>query len=164
MFLSTILLKQYSPIRHVLYIWLDTFDFLMQQFCITAFMYGGLYWSFDDRCTTQYFVVNPCQTSAKIKTTDILRCKLWTRSKQVKIYDDIRISLNEALFSIKPGAQPLSFILTRPLSWHFCDGIQLSDSCRWRCEYTHGEKHLASCATCKTWYRTLSLRISEHSY
>ena len=42
----------------------------------------------------------------KIKTTDILRCKLWTRSKHVKIYDDLRISLNEALFSMKPGARP----------------------------------------------------------
>ena len=136
----------------------------MQQFCIAAFKYGGLYRKFYDRCCTQYFVENSRPTSAKIKTTDILRCKLWTQSKHVKSNDNLRISLNEALFSIKPGDRPLFFILIRPISWHFCDRIKLSDSCRRRCEYVHGEKHLELCAVCKTRHRTLSLHISEHSY
>ena len=122
----------------------------MQQFCITASKYGGLYRAFCDMCSTQYFFENPGPTSVKIKKNDILRCKLWTQSKHVKIYDNLRISLTEALFSIKLGTRPLFFILIRPVSWHFCDGIKLSDSCRSRCEYTHTEKHLASCATCKT--------------
>ena len=70
----------------------------MQQFCITAFKYGGLYRTFYDRCSKQYFVENSRPTSAKIKTTDNLRCKLLTQSKHVKIYNNLRISLNEALF------------------------------------------------------------------
>ena len=36
----------------------------------------------------------------KIEISDILRCKLLTQSKHVEIYDNLRISLNEALFSI----------------------------------------------------------------
>ena len=132
--------------------------------CITAFKYDGLYRTFYDRCSTQYFVENSRPTSAKIKATNILRCKLWTQSKHVKHYDNLRISLNEALFSIKPGTRPLFFILIRAKSLHYCDGIKLSDRCRLRCEFTHGEKHLASRATCKTRYRTLSSCISEHSY
>ena len=121
MFLSTIILKHATPIRNVLCIYLDTFDFLMQQFCITAFKYGGLYSTFYDRCSTQYFVENSHPMCAKNKTTDILRCKPWTQSKHVKIYDNLRISLNETLFSIKTGARPLFFILIRPVSWHFCE-------------------------------------------
>ena len=76
------------------------------------------------------FVETSRPTSANMKTTDILRCKVWTQSKHVKINDNLRISLNEALFSIKPGARPLFFILIRPISWHFCDGIKFLDSCR----------------------------------
>ena len=49
MFMSTILLKHASPIRRVLYIWLDTFDFRMKFFCITTFKYGELYRTFYDR-------------------------------------------------------------------------------------------------------------------
>ena len=100
----------------------------MQQFRITALKYGGLYRTFYDRFSTQYFVENSRPTSAKIKTNDTLRCKQCAQSKHVKIYDNLRISLNEALFSIKPGARPLFFIVIRPISWHFCDGIKLSDS------------------------------------
>ena len=73
----------------------------------------------------QYIVQNSRPTSANIKTTDILRCKLWTQSKHVIIYDNLRIILNEALFSIKPGAWPLFFTLIQPICWHFCDGINL---------------------------------------
>ena len=73
--------------------------------------------------------LDSCPTSAKIKTTNILRCKLWTLSKQVKIYNNLRISLDEALFSVNPGVRPLFFILIRPISWHFCDGLKLSDNC-----------------------------------
>ena len=54
-----------------------------------------------------------------VKITDNLRYKLWTQSKQVKIYDKLRISLNEALVSIKPAARPLFFKLLRSISWHF---------------------------------------------
>ena len=97
------------------------FRLSMQQFCITAFKYGGLYRTFYDRCSTQYFVENSHPKSAKIKTTDILRCKHWTQSKHVKIYDNLRISLNETLFSIKTGARPLFVILIRPVRWHFCE-------------------------------------------
>ena len=97
----------------------------MQQFFITTFKYGGLYKTFYDRRGTQYFVENSRPTSAKIKTTDILRCDLKTQSKHIKIYDNLRISLNEALFSIEPGARPLFFILIRTIRWHFCDGIKL---------------------------------------
>ena len=130
MFISTILLKHVSPIEHVLYIRLVTFDFLMRQFCISAFKYCGLYRTFYDRCSIQYFVENSRSTSAKFKTTDIVICKLWTQSKHVKLFDNLRTSLNETMFSIRPGARPLFFILTRPISRHFCDGIKLSDSCQ----------------------------------
>ena len=85
------------------------------KFCITAFKNGGLYRAFYDRCRIQYFVENSRPMSAKTKTTDVLRCKLRTQSRHVKNYENLRISLNEALFSIKPGARPL-FILIRPIS------------------------------------------------
>ena len=130
MLLSTILLKHASPIRRVLYICLESFDCLMQLFCITAVRYGGLYRTFYDRFSTQYFVKNSRPTSAKIKTTAILGCKLRTQSKHVKIYDTLRISFNESSFSIKSVTRTLVFILIRSMFWHFCDGIKLSDSCR----------------------------------
>ena len=69
MFLATIFFNHASPIRRVLYIWLDTFDCLMQQFCITVSKYGGLYSTFYYMCSTQYFVENPRPTSAKMKMT-----------------------------------------------------------------------------------------------
>ena len=52
-----------------------------------------------------FFVENSRPTNAKNKTTDILRYKLWTQSKHVRIYDNLQISINEALFSIQPGAR-----------------------------------------------------------
>ena len=76
------------------------------------------------------FVENSRPKIAKNKKTDILRCKLWTQSKHVKIYENLLSSLKEALVSIKPGPRHLLFILIRPIRWHFCDGIKLSDSCR----------------------------------
>ena len=88
------------------------------------------YRTFYDRCCTQYFVENSRPTSAKIKTTYISGCKLWNKSKHVKINENLRICLNEALFSIKPGARFLFFILILLISWHFCDGKKLSVSCR----------------------------------
>ena len=63
-------------------------------------------------------------------------------------------------FSIEPTARPLYFILIQPKRLHFCVKIKLKDSCRWKYEYTQGEKHLASCVTIST----LSLRINEHPY
>ena len=67
-------------------------------------------------------------------------------------------------FSMEPTARSLYFILIRPKRWHFCDKIKLADSCRWKYKYSQGEKHLASCVTCKTGINTLSLRINEHPY
>ena len=81
----------------------------------------------------------------KWNMTDRLWCKLLALSKHVKLYDKIWISFSEATFSIEPTARPLYFILIQPKRWHLCDKIKLSGSCRWQ-----DEKHLASCATCKT--------------
>ena len=92
---------------------------LNQQFCITASKYGGLYRTFYGICSTQYFVENPRPTSVKMKIIYILRCKLWTQSKHVKIYDNLRISPNQALFSIKPGARPIFFKPIRSISLAF---------------------------------------------
>ena len=100
----------------------------------------------------------------KWKMTDRLWCKLSALSKHVKRYDKLLISLSEAPSSIEPTARPLYFALIQPKRWYFCDKIKLSDSCQWKYEYTQGEKHLASCATCKTSISTLSLRINEHPY
>ena len=72
----------------------------------------------------------------------MLWCKRSALSKHVKLYDKLWISLSEAPFLIEPTARPLYFILIQPKRWHFCDKIKLSDSCRWKYEYTHGEKHL----------------------
>ena len=67
-------------------------------------------------------------------------------------------------FWLNLQSDPSFFILIQPKRWHFCDKIKLSDSCRWKYEYTQGGKHLVSCATCKTGISTLSLRINEHPY
>ena len=85
----------------------------------------------------------------KWKMTNRLRCKLSALSKHVKLFDKLWISLSEAPFSIEPTAGPLFFMLIQTKRWHFCDKIKLSDSCRWKYEYTQGEKHLVLCATCK---------------
>ena len=64
-------------------------------------------------------------------------------------------------FRLNPQPDPYN-----PNVGMFCDKIKLSDSCRWKYEYTHGDQHLALilCATCKTGISTLSLRINEHPY
>ena len=67
MFLSTILLKQPSPINRVLHINLDTSNVPMQHLCITARKYGGLYRTFYDMRNTQFFVDFSRHTSAKMK-------------------------------------------------------------------------------------------------
>ena len=85
-------------------------------------------------------------------------------SKHVKLFDKLWISLSETPVLIEPTARPLNFILVQPKRWHFCDKIKVSDSCRWKYEYTQDEKHLVSCATCKTGISTLSLCIKEHPY
>ena len=100
----------------------------------------------------------------KWKMTDRLWCKLLALSKHVKLYNKLWIILSEAQFSIEPTARPLYFILIQPKRWHFCDTIKLSNSCRWKYEYTQGEKHLASCVSCKSGINTLWLRINEHPY
>ena len=96
--------------------------------------------------------------------TDRLWCKLSALLKHAKPCDKLWISLSEAPISIEPTAWPLYFILIQPKRCNFCNKIKLSNSCRQKCEYTHGDKHLASCATCKTGISTLSLRINEHPY
>ena len=88
----------------------------------------------------QFFSSNECKNE---KLTDMLWCKLSALSKHVKLYDKLWISLSEAPSSIEPTARPPYLILIQPKRWHFCDKIKLSDSCRWKYEYTHGEKHLA---------------------
>ena len=57
MLLSTILLKQSSPINCILNIKLDTSDVRMQHFCIATPKYGGLYRTCYDIRNTQYFVI-----------------------------------------------------------------------------------------------------------
>ena len=164
MFLSTILLKHPSPINRVLRINLDTSDVPMQHLCIIASKYGGLYRTFYDIRNTQFLSVFLVIRVQKWKMTNRLWCKLSALPKLVKLYDKLWISLSEAPFSIEHTARPLSFILIQPKRWHFCDKIKFSDCSWWKYEYTQGEKKLASCATCKTGIRTLSLRINEHRY
>ena len=108
------------------------------------------------------FVDHSRHTSAKM--TNRLWCKLSALSKYVKLFDKLWISLREVPFSIEPTARLLYFILIQPKRWHFCDIIKFFDCCWWKYEYTQGEKHLASCATCKTGSSTLSLRINKHPY
>ena len=164
MFLSTILLKHPSSINCVLHINLNTSDVQMQHLRITAPKYGGLYRTFYDLRNTQFLSIFHVIRVQKWKMTNSLCCKLSALSKHVKLYDKLWISLSEAPFSIEPTARPLYFILIQPKRWHFCDKIKLSDNSRWKYEYTQGEKHLASCATCKTGISTLSLRINAHPY
>ena len=142
MFLSSKLLKHLSPINRYLHINIDTPDVPMQHLCITALKYGGLYRTFYDIRKTQFLSIFLVIRVQKWKMTDRLWCKLSALSKHVKLNDKLWISLSEAPFSIEPIAGPLYFILIQPKRWHFCDKIKLSDSCRWKYEYTHGEKHL----------------------
>ena len=65
-------------------------------------------------------------------------------------------------FRLNPQPDPSTLYTYNPKVGIFCDKIKLSDSCQWKYEYTQGEKHLVSCATCKTGISTLSLRIIEH--
>ena len=57
MLLSTILLKNPSPINSVLHINTDTSDVPMQHLCITAPNYGGLYRTFYDIRNTQFLSI-----------------------------------------------------------------------------------------------------------
>ena len=164
MFLSTILLKHPSPNNRVLLINLDTSDVPMQHLCITAPKYGGLYRTFYDIRNTQFLSIVLVIRVQKWKMTNRLWCKLPAPSKHVKLYDNLWISLSEALFLIKPTVWPLYFILIQPKRWQCCDRIKLSDSWQWKYEHIQGEKHLALYATCKTGICTLSLRINEHPY
>ena len=160
MFFSLKLLKHSSPINRLLHINLDTSDVPMQRLCITAPKYCGLYRTFYDIRKTRFLSIFHVILVQKGKMADMLWCKLSALSKHGKPYDKLWISLSEAPFLIEPTARPLYFIFIQPKRWHLCDKIKLSDSCRWKYEYTHGEKHLA----CKTGISTLSLRINEHPY
>ena len=142
MFLSSKLLKHSSPINRLLHINLDTSDVPMQHLCITAPKYGGLYRTFYDIRKTQFLSIFLVIRVQKWKWPTCCGV-LSALSKHVKLYDKLWISLSEAPFLIKPTARPLYFILIQPKSWHFCDKIKLSESCRWKYEYTHGNKHLA---------------------
>ena len=164
MFLPTILLKHPSPINCLLHINLDTSDVPMLHLYITEPKYGGLYRTFYGVRNTQFLSIFLVIRVQKWKMTDRLWCKRSALSKHVKLFDKLWISLSEAPFSIEPSARTLYFILIQPERWHFCDKIKLSDSCRWKYEYTQDEKHLVSCATCKTGISALSLRINEHPY
>ena len=140
MFLSIILLKHPSPIKRVLHINLDTSDVPMQHLCITALKYGGLYRTFYDIRNTQFLSILFVKRVQKWKMTDRLWCKLSALSNHAKPYDKLWISLSEAPISMEPTAQPLYFILIQPKRCYFGDKIKLSDRCRWKYEYTQGEK------------------------
>ena len=141
--LSLKLFNHPSSINRLLHINLDTSDAPMRHLYITAPKYGGLYRTFYDIRKTQFLSIFLAIRVQKWKMSDMLWCKLSALSKHVKLYDKLWISLSEAPFSIEPTAQPLYFILIQRKLWHFCDKIKLSDSCRWKYEYTRGEKHLA---------------------
>ena len=142
-FLSSKLLKHPSPNNRLLHINLDTSDAPMRHLYITVPKYGGLYRTFYDISKTQFLSIFLVIRVQKWKMTDMLWCKLSALSKHVKLYDKLWFNLSEASFSIEPTARPLFFILIQPQRLAFCDKIKLSDSCRWKYEYTHGEKHLA---------------------
>ena len=142
MFLSTILLKHPSSIKRVLHINLDTSDVPMQHLCITAPKYGGLYRTFYDIRNTQFLSIFLVIREQKWKMTDRLWCKHSTLSKHAKPYDKLWISLSDARISIEPTARHLYFILIQPKRCYFCDKIKLSHSCRWKYEYTQGEKNI----------------------
>ena len=143
MFLSSKLLKHPSPIKRLMHINLDTSDVPIGHLYITAPKYGGLYRTFYDIGKTQFLSIFLVIRVQKRKMTDMLWCKLSALSKHVKHYDKLWISLSEAPFSVETTARSLYFILIQPKRWHFCDKIKLSHSCRWKYEYTNGEKHLA---------------------
>ena len=143
MLLSSKLLRHSSPINRLLHINIDTSDVPMQHLCITAPKYGGQYRTFYDIRKPQFLSIFLVIRVQKWKMTDMLWFKLSTPSKHVKLYDKLWISLSEAPFLIEPTARPLYLILIQPKRWHFCDKIKLSDSCRWKYEYTHGDKHFA---------------------
>ena len=67
-------------------------------------------------------------------------------------------------FRLNPQADPSFLYSYNPNVGIFCDKIKLSDGFLWKYEYTQGEKHLVSCATCKTGISAPSLRINEHPY
>ena len=56
------------------------------------------------------FAEIPRPAMAKIRVTNILRCKLWAQSKHVKINDELLTSLNEAMFLIKLTSLHPNFI------------------------------------------------------
>ena len=161
-------LQNYWNIRHPLIVYCTSIttqsDIPMQHLCIIAPKYGGLYRTFYDIHKTQFLSIFLVIRVQKWKLTDMLWCKLSALSKHVKLYDKLWTSLSEAPFLIEPTARPLYFILIQPKRWHFCDKINLSDSCRWKYEYTHGDKHLAFVYHVQTGISTLSLRINECPY
>ena len=159
MFLSSKLLKHSSPINRLLHINFDTSDVPMQHLCITASKYGGLYRTFYDIRKTQFLSIYLVIRVQKWKMTDMLWCKLLALSKHVKLYDKLWISLSEAPFSIEPTARPLYFILIQPKRLHFGDKKKLSDSCRWKYEYTYCEKHLAFVCHVQNRYSPCSVRV-----
>ena len=140
MFLSTILFKHPSPIKNVLHINLDTSYIPMQHLCIAAPKYVGLSRTFYGIRNIQFLSIFLVIRVQKWKMTDRLRCKLPALSKHAKPHDKLWIGVSKAPILIEPTARPLYFILIQPKRCYFCDEIKLSDSCRWKYEYTQGEK------------------------
>ena len=140
---NIIILKHPLPINCVLHISLNTSDVPMKHFYITEPKYGGLYRTFYGIRNTKFLSIFLVIRVQKWKITNRLWCELSSLSKHAKLFDKLWISLSEAPFLNK---------------------IKLSDSCRWKYEYTQGEKQLVLCATCKIGISTLSLRINEHPY
>ena len=139
--------QNYWNIRHQLTVYctsISTLPTFQCSICASPHQsmvdYTGHFITYVKLSFCRFFLVLRVQ---KWKMTDILGCKLSALSKHVKLYDKFWISLSEAPFPIEPTARPLYFILIQPKRWHFCDKIKLSDSCRWKYENTHGDKHLA---------------------
>ena len=161
MFLSTMLLKHPSPINRVLHINLDTSDVPMHYLCITA-------QSMVDN--TGHFMTRVILSFCRLLSSYWCKNEKWPtgcglnfRPYQNMSHFMINYESVSAwpCFRLNPQPDPSTLYSYNPNGDIFVIK-KLSDRCQWKYEYTHGEKHLVSCATCKTGISTLSLRINEH--
>ena len=137
-------LQYYLNIRHPLRMYctsISTLPTFQCSICASPHQsmvdYTGHFMTYVIFSFCRFFLVIRVQ---KWKMTDRLWCKLPALSKHAKPYDKLWISPSKAPISIEPTARPLYFILIQPKRCYFCDKIKLSDSCRWKYEYTQGEK------------------------
>ena len=140
-------LQYYSNIRHPLTVYCTSISTLPTFQCSICALphqsmvdYTGHFMTYVILSFCRFFSSYECK---KKYDRQVVILKLSSLSKHVKLYYKLWISFSEVPFSIEPTAWPLYFILIQPKRWRLCDKIKLSDSCRWKYEYTHGEKHLA---------------------